>query len=137
MLVITPLLVIAACNSNGDSGGATPNYGSPPQAVVGICGAADSTTDSLMEMQSALVPLKEVAMQQALQHTRDDVDDLASEARQTGQTDQVATLAQDLSGVQNMLTQPSMSDPQATPLQDQVGRVKADLDAIKSTAGCA
>jgi hypothetical protein len=135
-LFVLPFLSLAVlalgCSNPSD------DENEPPTAEeqAAFCTDLANTRNSIAEVQDALLPLDEVAMQNARADTRASIDYLEGSSLQLqGGADQVEVLKEDIFKLQEILATPSLVSA-ADDIRGQVGVISTDLDTLEATGGC-
>jgi hypothetical protein len=135
LLLISVLCLSAAVLTCGNP---SDDEDEPPtaQEQAAFCSDLARTRNSMADVQDALLPLDEVAMQDARADVRASIDYLEGSSLQLqGGSDQVGVLKEDIQSLQQTLATPSLVSV-ADDIRAQLGVISTDLDELEATGGC-
>jgi hypothetical protein len=135
LFLISVLCLSAAVLSCGNP---SDDEDKPPtaQEQAAFCSDLARTRNSMAEVQDALLPLDEVAMQAARADVRASIDYLEGSSLQLqGGSDQVTTLKEDIQALKQTLASPSLVSV-ADDIRTQIGVIATDLDSLEATGSC-
>ncbi|MGE0058725.1 MAG: hypothetical protein AB7P33_04000 [Dehalococcoidia bacterium] len=124
-------LSLTACGSDKDED-------EPPtaQEQAAFCVNIANTRNSMADVRDALLPLDEVAMQEARADVRADIDYLeGSSFELQGGRDEVLVLKQDINQLLEIMATPSLVSV-TDEIRAQVQVISADLDSLEALGDC-